>query len=271
MNMNHKSNKRGQVTLFIIIALVIVVLAVLIYLFYPGIKTGFVSKEENPNEYMSNCLQETIDKNAEEVALQGGSAEPEHYIAYKGEEIEYLCYTEEYYKTCVMQQPMLKNHIEEELKNQIQEKAKECLGSMEENFRDRGYDISVTQGDFEVELLPKQIRVMFDNQVTLEKEEAKKYNSIIVSINNNLYELIGIANSILKWETKYGEAETTLYMNYYPEIKVQKKKQSDGSTIYIITDRKTQDKLQFASRSVAWPPGYGTDQVLVSEDDIENG
>ena len=44
-------------------------------------------------------------------------------------------------------------------------------------------------------------------------------------------------------------------MNYYHDLKVEKNKQTDGSTIYILTERDTENKFQFASRSVAWPPG----------------
>jgi hypothetical protein len=45
-------------------------------------------------------------------------------------------------------------------------------------------------------------------------------------------------------------------MAFYPDVKVEKKKQSDGTKVYIITDRNTGEKLQFATRSLAWPPGY---------------
>ena len=80
-------------------------------------------------------------------------------------------------------------------------------------------------------------------------------------LNNNLYELVSITNSILNWESKYGDAETTVYMNYYHDLKVEKMKQSEGTTVYILTDKNNENKFQFASRSVAWPPGYGVSQV----------
>ena len=51
-------------------------------------------------------------------------------------------------------------------------------------------------------------------------------------------------------------------MNYYHDLNVEKKKQSDGSTIYILTDRNNENKFQFASRSVAWPPGYGAGGIV---------
>ena len=94
--------------------------------------------------------------------------------------------------------------------------------------------------------------------LTVSKGEAARYNSFNVILNNNLYELTSIANSIIDWETNYGDAETTIYMSYYKDLKVEKKKQQDGTSIYILTDRNNGDIFQFASRSVAWPPGYGT-------------
>jgi hypothetical protein len=52
-------------------------------------------------------------------------------------------------------------------------------------------------------------------------------------------------------------------MNYYHDLKVEKKKQLDGTNIYILTDRNNENKFQFASRSVAWPPGYGAEGVAI--------
>jgi hypothetical protein len=45
-------------------------------------------------------------------------------------------------------------------------------------------------------------------------------------------------------------------MSWYPNLKIEKKLQLDGTTIYIITDRDTEEVFQFASRSVVLPPGY---------------
>jgi len=75
-------------------------------------------------------------------------------------------------------------------------------------------------------------------------------------VNNNIYELSAIAESILNSEADYGDVEVTVYMDYYTDLKVEKQKQSEGTTIYILTDRNTGDKFQFASRSIVWPPGY---------------
>ena len=162
-----------------------------------------------------------------------------------------------------MQQPMLKEHIEEEISNAIKNSANNCLDELKKNFEKRGYEVSMTKGSIETELLPKRVVIKFNSQITLRKGQTERFDSLIVSINNNLYEMTSIANSILNFEARYGDSETTTYMNYYRDLKVEKLKQTDGSTIYILTDRNNpRNKLQFASRSVAWPPGYGTDKML---------
>ncbi len=250
-------NKEGQVTIFIIIAIVIVALGILIYMFYPEIKSTIGVETKNPSAYLQDCLEPDIKNSIEELALQGGSINPPHYIMYNGKRIEYLCYTNEYHKACVMQQPLLDNHIEEEIKNNIQKKAKECLNSLKESYENRNYQVNLKQGDIKVELIPKRILVKLNYPMTLSKENTETHDSFDVIVNNNIYELVSIANSILNWEANYGDAETTLYMNAYHDLKVEKLKQTEGSIIYILTDRNNLNKFQFASRSFAWPPGYG--------------
>ncbi len=252
-----KKNRKGQVTIFIIIAIVIVVVGILIYLFYPEITIGLGLGTKNPQEFIQSCIEEDIENDIEILSLQGGSLNPEHYILYNNDKIEYICYTGEYYKTCVVQQPMLKEHIESEIGNDIQDKVEACFNSMEESYQKQGYDVNLKRGEINIELLPKRVISNFDYSLTLTKGETEQYDSFRVVLNNNLYELVSIANSILEWEATYGDAETTIYMDYYHDLKVEKKKQSDGTTIYILTDRNTENKFQFASRSVAWPPGYG--------------
>lgn len=253
---NKMKEKRGQVTIFIIIGILIIVAGVLIYFLFPGINEDISSETQNPERYIQQCLVETLQENTNKIISQGGSIEPEHYIMYQGEKIEYLCYTEEYYKTCVVQQPMLKNHIEQEIKESIQEKADSCFNEMENSFEERGYEVNLRKKDMDVHIVPEKTFIEFNHSLTLEKETTQNYGGFRVVMNNNLYELIFIAMSIIDWETSYGDAETTIYMDYYRDIKVEKKKQSDGSTIYILSDRNDGTKLQFASRSIPWPPGY---------------
>lgn len=251
-----KKNKRGQITIFIIIAVVIVVVGILAVLFYPDIKTTFEAKPINPAEIIQTCVEEDIQENIDKLSLQGGSLNPEHYMLYGGEKLEYLCYINEYFKTCVMQQPLLKQHIESEIKKDAEGKIKACFDLMKTDLEEE-YTIELKEGGVDVEILPKKIVVAPHYVLTLTKESTERYDKFNIVLNNNIYELVSIANSILNWEARYGDAETTVYMNYYHNLKVEKKKQTDGSTVYILTDNDTKDKFQFAVRSLAYPAGYG--------------
>ncbi len=249
---------RGQVTIFIIVAIIIVAAALLIYSFFPDIQKSLGLTVQNPREFIQSCIESEISDSVGLLSSQGGSLEPQHYILYNDDKIEYLCYTNEFYKNCVMQQPLLKEHIESEILGKINTDIDVCFNSMKKSFEGRGYNVAITPGTKTIELLPMKVVSTFDYAVTLTKgEDVQRYDSFNVVVDNNLYELVSIGDSILGWEAIYGDAETTVYMDYYHDLKVEKKTQGDGTTIYILTDRNTEDKFQFASRSVVMPPGYG--------------
>jgi len=257
-------SKRAQVTIFIIIAILIIGAAVTIYMLVPKAETQAVFDAGNPQGFIQTCLEEEIEKTVDLVSSQGGSVVPEFFFNYQGDSIEYLCYTAENYATCVVQQPLLKQHIEKEIKQDISEEVESCFSNLQENYRNNGYNANLQTGRTTVELLPKRIVTNFGDYVlTISKGETARHDSFSVILNNNLYELTSIANSIIEWETRYGNAETTLYMNYYKDLKVEKKTQQDGTTIYILTDRNTGSKFQFASRSVVFPPGYGIEGIAI--------
>jgi hypothetical protein len=249
-------NKNAQVTIFIIIAILIVAAAVLIYLFYPKISTTLGTQEDTPQTYIQSCIEKEITDAITTVSFQGGSTNPENYLLYNDTKIEYLCYTNQYYRPCLIQQPMLKEHIEAQIKNRISQNATSCFNSLKSSYQKQGYDIDMKNGAVTVELLPKRVITTFNYSVTATKGDTQKYDSFIVITNNNLYELTAIANSILQFESQYGDAEVTAYMTYYHDLKVEKKLLDERGKIYIITDRNTKNKLQFATRGQIWPGGY---------------
>ncbi len=249
--------KRGQVTIFIIIGIAIIGIGILIYIFYPKLQSFVSPDSNNPAAFMQICLEDEIEDTVEILSLQGGSIEPENYYLYNDSKIEYLCYTNENYRTCVVQQPMLKSHIESEIKKEIMMEVDACFVDLKSSFEDKGYDVSLTRGNTTVELLPEKVITTLTHELVLTKGDTERYETFRILIDSELYNLIGIARSIIDWESSYGDVETTTYMNYYHDLKVEKLNQMDGSTIYILTNRDTDEKFQFASRSVVWPPGYG--------------
>ena len=207
---------------------------------------------------MQNCVEDVFLENTQILSSQGGSMNPTQGFIYKGDKVEYLCYTNQYYDTCVVQKVSLISNIEEELKLSLKQKVSECFSSMKADYEKKDYNPVLKNGDFSVDLLPKKIVLHSNSTLTLSKDSTVKYESFDVVLDNNLYELASTARVIVNWEKNFGDSEVKLLMDWDPSIKVEKKLQSDGTKIYIVTDRNTEDKFQFASRSVVWPPGIST-------------
>lgn len=250
-------NKKGQLTLFVILALVVVGLGVAIYMFFPQLQTTLGIGARTPTEFIQLCLEDEIENNIKELSIHGGNLNPEHYFLYNGDKIEYLCYTEKDYVPCIIQKPFLMQNIEKELENSIKDVSRQCFEKLKESYEGQGYTTNLNFGEMSIRLFPGRVVANFNHTLTLSKEDSERYSEFSMVLNNNLYELTSIAISILNFEATYGDSETTLYMNFYHDLKVEKKKQYDGTTIYILTNRDTGKKFQFASRSVAWPSGYG--------------
>ncbi len=253
---NKRGNKanKAQITVFIILALAIVV--VLILLFIGRDRIASIIGGKTPVEQIKECMQEPLQTALDKISVQGGSLNPQNYFLYQGNKIEYLCYTEENYVPCVMQKPLLKQSIEEELETYLQPRAKNCIDATKSSLQKNGYTVSSKNPVVKVSLVPGNILVDINTDLSITKSSTETYKSIKTDLSSRLYDLVMITSSILNWEARYGDAETMNYMIYYPSIKVEKKKQSEGTTIYILTDRNTLDKFMFASRSLTIPAGW---------------
>jgi hypothetical protein len=189
-------------------------------------------------------MQEAI----QTISLQGGSVNPTNFILYNGSKLDYLCYTnEDFAKLCVVQRPLLQRHIKSEIKSSLESKINACFESLKKSYEIKGYNVLWEKGNRTIELLSKKTLLRMNDKVVLTKENSQVYNEFVVMTNNNLYELTAIADSIVAWESEMGDAETTIYMTYYPNIKVEKVASPEGK-IYVITNRDSKERFQFAVR-----------------------
>lgn len=245
-------NKKGQVTIFIILAIAIV--AVLLILFMPNIKNLIYGPTSE--DFIKQCVEDSVEEIMPRIMSQGGSLEPEHYYLYDGKKIEYLCYTNDYYKKCVMQKPFLKQDIELEIDDYLKPKVEQCFASLKQQLEKRGSVVSLGKIDVKTSIIPKAIIVSVEAPFSVTKETTSKFGKFRVEKRSEIYDLIMLSSSIANWEARYGDSDPQTYMMYYPDIKVEKKKQGDGTTIYILSNRLTGEKLWFASRSLVFPEGY---------------
>lgn len=257
--MIEKEGKRGQVTIFIIIGLLIVILLILVYLYYPEIFSKLSKSTKNPSGYIQKCIRDEMEDNIEIILLQGGDfASPEKigYIYKQLDEDEpiyakYLCYTNsDRYVPCINQEPFLKTHVESEILNSVSDGIDNCFNSLVQSYEDEGYTVNLEEGIPKTEITENFITTNFNRTLTLVKgDETNVYRRFQIELNSNLYEILEVADNIVSWEMVAGDSLPEAYMYYNPYLRVEKHIKSDDTKIYVITDLKTEESFRFAIRS----------------------
>ncbi len=257
-NMQNKwVNKRGQVTIFIIIAIIIVGIVLVYFLFLkPKSVIDFGDKPD-----FEGCVNDVISTSLVKLGTQGGYASPGLYHTYQDERISYLCYTNLYYKRCSSQTPFLDSHFESELRKDAEQEIKNCYTNSLEELQKRGYSVvSQQEPEVSIDIGFNKINTKLKAPVVLTSEGnvgGQSFTEFNIEMASQMPQIIQIAGSILEEEIRIGESNINELMFYYPDIVIDAVGRDDGSIIYIIENIKTNDKFQFAIRNFVFPPGYG--------------
>ncbi len=255
-----KRGKKAQLTIFIILAILIVALILFIFLFWPKIRPSGISEIKNPYAYMETCIKEHIDETVENIASHGGGFEinPEMSFLYRGEYIRFLCHTNEYYKPCYKQYAFLKTHFENEILLNVENEINECFQSMVESYERDGFTARVENTEnLGILIAPEFIISNLGKELYLTKgNENQQFTNFEIKTKSNLYEIIEVVENILTWESIVGNSEPAAYMRENPYIRVGKNQKVDGVKIYSVSHRETGEELRFATRSLALPPGF---------------
>ena len=241
--------KRGQVTLFVILAIIIVA-AVLVFFLYVRPK---MNSSVNVGLNFEKCVEDIIQESSERLGQTGGFIKPEFTYTYESQNIPYLCYTSEYYKTCTIQVPFLKQNFEKQMEIDTTQKVSACYENSLEELRAEGYSVSSGKLNYSVVVEPGVIRANIQSPTTVDSNKFSRFN---VKINSPMYDLLMLSTTLLQFETKYGDTDVDTLMTNYPDYVVHKIKRDDGTTIYILESKVYGNKFQFASRSLAWPAGF---------------
>lgn len=255
-SMERGIKKRGQVTFFVLIALVLVGIIIAL-IAIPRLRGPTLESTQDPAAFLRECIQPTLTARLGTLAEQGGYLNPEGFIEYNNTKIKYLCYASEDYKTCAVQQPFIKEHVETELTTALQGTARQCVQDLKDAFQSAGYTVGGTFERFTLTFIPGSMVAVIEAPLTLEKQTRRTYQQFQFTLPSEYYDLLYIATSIIEYESQVGNSETSLYVQYYPDITMDKASLGEGSRVYRIKNVLTQESFQFASRSLVFPPGYG--------------
>jgi len=248
-------SKRGQITIFIILGIALAIVLILLFVNQNNLFSIFLGK--TPLNQVTECIEDSTKEALSLIISQGGSIEPELYFPYKDNKLQYTCYTEESFQKCVNQKPLLKQSVEKELATYIQPKLSNCLRSLKLSLEKRNNIITYKEPIIQAKLFPEDIQINVEIDLTITKDDQTiNHKSLKTDIDSNLYDFIILTSSITNDEAEYGDSDTTGYMFKDKSIKIEKLKQGDETTVYILTDRQRDETFMFATRSIPIPPGW---------------
>ena len=247
--------KRGQVTTFMIVGLVLLIIFVLIFFLrdslfegirgVEGTKMILSSQLEEINHKMDDCITKQSTEVLNLMAKQGGSVNPVNYRFYYGDKISYLCFNIPGTKKCVSNGLSI-TELQNELNNNLKDVIKNCINI--DSFRDdRRYEMIIGDFNFNSIILEKTVLFNISYPVTLKRKDVE-LNSLGVSktINVPLAKIQQTVLDILNIESQTGDFDNVMYtLSKRNEIKVIKKRPSPDK-IFIITYQDNPYQFQFA-------------------------
>ncbi|MBT4135846.1 hypothetical protein HOD75_04915 [archaeon] len=250
----NRMSRKGQIAIFIILALILVVSILLIFAFRnpPEIE---VLDDENPQASIESCVSEVVNEVVNVLSVQGGDFNPQGSVMYQGRNITYLCYINENYLPCVNQRPLLIEHIENEIKVNIRQNVENCFENLKAGL-ERRYEVEMGSLDIDVNLNRRKIKVDLIREMRIVRgDNVREFKDFKVEILNPIYDLAKIAGEIVNQESEFCNFNEVGFMLIYPEYDVQRIKTGDSDTIYILQERVSGKDFNFAVRSCVMPPG----------------
>lgn len=204
-------SKKAQITLFVILAVVIV--AVLISYFV--LRDRFVSPAGEKNlqpvyEYYLTCLQDTTKGGLAILGEQGGYIEKPAFVPgseyrpfssqlnFLGQGIPYWMYVSG--NNILKEQVPTKAGMEKELANYVQARIKDC------NFDDfafQGYDVAVGDGNVQISIGENSVSVKTDNKVRVSWEnQSQVFSSSEVNVKSKIGKFYRLALKFYDKEKK---------------------------------------------------------------------
>ncbi|MBS3071690.1 hypothetical protein J4408_01730 [Candidatus Pacearchaeota archaeon] len=254
--MIRKINKKGQVMIYVIIAIVLAGSLLLFFFLDREPRTTIDERESNPQSYIEKCVRKHVDDAVNIILPQGGFLEPTNFRLYNNIKVDYLCQNKGNYASCINQHPMLLNEIENDLIPYLNPKIEQCFSELRTELEKRNADIELTNQEIDLDFAFNRVYLKVNRKMTIrERGNTQIIDGFDVQIISPLYDLVNVAVEIANQEAKYCYFEYVGYQVLYPNFDIRKFAFSEGTKIYTIKDKYSDKEMNIAIRSCAIPPG----------------
>lgn len=209
--------KRAQVTIFIIVA-VLIVLGIIIYFMVRSVYVEELPRELQPAyDVYLDCIQGHAEQGVAFLGEQGGHIELPEFVPgsqympfssqldFLGQPVPYWMYVSG--NNLLKEQVPTKTEMEKELEDYVESRLEECDFS---DFNTQGYDIFVEVGEVSVDIKELSVELSVDNLFTIYfEDQSAKVSSHKVSFNTKLGKFYKLALDVYNFE------KSTMFLEEY--------------------------------------------------------
>ena len=218
-------DKRGQITVFIILGIVIVAVIVLLFAFRKDIISTPATTENlnkimrDINKHIEGCMEDSAEDPLNRIALQGGYLEvpADSYRLWDDTTVSYLCYNQPEVDRC-MNRLLTRENMEVQLEKAIKNELMQCIDVQQ--FQSSGilktYDV-IAKNQIELDVVIARTDVLLELKFPITLKSTKDENVVSedtfnVNIEKPLGDLYDVAMDIIDAETALGKFDTLTYM-----------------------------------------------------------
>lgn len=221
-------NKKSQVSVFIIIGLVIIIISALVYFKFnePNIKINEKNEFEKINEHIQECIQDSTIE-AIELLGQQGSLNPSAYVASDNTKISYYYFKGKGYLPD-------QDSIESQISLFVKEHAYDCINE----FSDKDYVVDVEIIEISTEIKNDYVVIKLESPVKVYHHGKKDEISIPeIELTTNLKKIYDTSKGIIT-DTIRDPNWIQFDKLYENELDIKIIKVNSSTIVYVITDNK---------------------------------
>lgn len=254
-------SKKSQLTILVITALIIVVSIALVATLIKNKIRGDIDASENPQAYISNCVQKYLGEAESKILDGNGYLElNNNYALYNlnkpNEKIPYLCKASQFYMPCINQEPMLMEKVRKDMETLTQKNVQDCFNKLIIEMEKSGNILQQDNLNYSIVLIENYIIAKMNKKIVIKKGEQQQiFEKFEAKLQSQLYNLVNTARQIVNYESELCEFNDVNWMMNFKDISINKFTTSDQTKIYNLKDRMTEKKFTFAIKTCVMPAG----------------
>jgi hypothetical protein len=202
--------------------------------------------ETNIPSSLEFCMEDSVYDAIRTVSLQGGTLELENYLESKN--VEYLCYHPNPFSNCMVRNPFLVNHVENEIGEFLFFHANSCLNITKINLEKKGYEMSFDLENVSIELSFENIAIKINGKVVLVSgDETSIEKDYEFSLPTRIYDLLITVQDLVYEESQFCDFDYELYNKLYHQFEINQTL-IENAKFYEIKDVRTNEEFKFAVR-----------------------